>query len=129
VPWAPLKAALYFEVSAMTKNKLSTLSVTGLRADDCSPDGKNIIISVNTSDVERKYSVPIDCFNAFIASAQRLSASIDKDKVEIEHRRTLPPTIPEQHQPSCFALEEERGEDWKGTGTTREAIKEAKPSL
>jgi hypothetical protein len=56
----------------MTKNKLSTLSVTVLRADD----------SVNTSDVERKYSVPIDCFNAFIASAQRLSASIDKDKVD-----------------------------------------------
>ncbi len=34
-----------------------------------------------------------------------------------------------EHQPSCFALEEERGEEWKGSGATKPSIKEAKPSL
>jgi len=37
--------------------------------------------------------------------------------------------VPDEHQPSCFALEEERGENWKGTGAATSAIKEAKPSL
>ena len=30
---------------------------------------------------------------------------------------------------SCFALEEERGGNWKGSGGSVPAIKEAKPSL
>jgi hypothetical protein len=37
--------------------------------------------------------------------------------------------VPDEHQPSCFALEEERGDSWKGTGAAPPAIKEAKPSL
>jgi hypothetical protein len=35
----------------------------------------------------------------------------------------------DEHQPSCFALEEEKGVDWKGTGTMRPAINEVRPSL
>jgi hypothetical protein len=35
----------------------------------------------------------------------------------------------EEHQPSCFALEEERGEGWKGSGAMGPAINEARPSL
>ena len=35
----------------------------------------------------------------------------------------------EEHQPSCFALEEEKGEGWKGSGAMGPAIKEARPSL
>jgi hypothetical protein len=34
-----------------------------------------------------------------------------------------------EHQPSCFALEEEKGEAWKGIGTTKSAVNEARPSL
>jgi hypothetical protein len=37
--------------------------------------------------------------------------------------------IAEEHQPSCFALEEERGEGWKGSGAMGPAINEARPSL
>jgi hypothetical protein len=37
--------------------------------------------------------------------------------------------VPNEHQPSCFALEEERGEGWKGAGATGPTIKETKPSL
>src|SRR5215470_15032565 len=46
-----------------------------------------------------------------------------------------PPTAPasssavNEHQPSCFALEEERGERWKGSGgATKTAINEVKSS-
>jgi hypothetical protein len=44
-------------------------------------------------------------------------------------RETLRPAVPDEHQPGCFALEEERGGDWKGSGRTVPSIKEAKPSL
>ncbi len=42
---------------------------------------------------------------------------------------TLRPAVPDEHQPGCFALEEERGGNWKGGGGTVPSIKEAKPSL
>jgi len=42
---------------------------------------------------------------------------------------TLRPAAPEEYQPGCFALEEERGANWKGSGRTVPSIKEAKPSL
>jgi hypothetical protein len=40
---------------------------------------------------------------------------------------TLRPAVPVERQPGCFALEEERGGNWKGSGVP--VIKEAKPSL
>ena len=42
---------------------------------------------------------------------------------------TLRPAVPDEHQPGCFALEEERGGNWKASGGSVPAIKEAKPSL
>ncbi|MGB5181708.1 MAG: hypothetical protein WBO12_05915 [Xanthobacteraceae bacterium] len=42
---------------------------------------------------------------------------------------TLRPAVTDEHQAGCFALEEERGGDWKGSGRTVPSIKEAKPSL
>jgi hypothetical protein len=41
--------------------------------------------------------------------------------------RTLLPGVPDEHQPGCFALEEERGGNWTGSGVP--VIKEARPSL
>ena len=35
----------------------------------------------------------------------------------------------DERQPGCFALEEERGEDWKGSGAMKSAINESRPSL
>jgi hypothetical protein len=40
-----------------------------------------------------------------------------------------PLMVAEEHQPSCFALEEEKGEGWKGSGAMGPAINEAWPSL
>jgi hypothetical protein len=40
---------------------------------------------------------------------------------------TLRATVPDEHQPGCFALEEERGGNW--TGSSVPVIKEARPTL
>jgi hypothetical protein len=41
-----------------------------------------------------------------------------------------PSIAADERQPSCFALEEEKGEGWKGGGATGPAIKkEARPTL
>jgi len=47
-------------------------------------------------------------------------------------RKKLPtetsrPTMPDEHQPGCFALEEEKGGNWTGNGVP--VIKEARPTL
>ena len=46
-------------------------------------------------------------------------------------KQAAPPSPPpdEEHQPSCFALEEESREDWKGTGAMKPAINEVRPTL
>jgi hypothetical protein len=111
----------------MTDDKKLPISVTALRADDYSPHGKDIIMSVTTkySNVDRKYSVPLECFYDFIVDLHRLNANADRHKAEVSH----PERSPDEHQASCFALEEEKGEDWKGTGAMGPAIKEVEPSL
>jgi len=35
--------------------------------------------------------------------------------------------MPDEHQPGCFALEEEKGGNWTGNGVP--VIKEARPTL
>ena len=58
------------------QEKQSTLvSVVALRAESRSVDGKNIVISLRTkySTAERKYSVPLECFQDFIIDLQRLT--------------------------------------------------------
>jgi hypothetical protein len=37
--------------------------------------------------------------------------------------------VDEEHQPSCFALEEEKGETWAGTGASQPLIIDTKPTL
>jgi hypothetical protein len=41
----------------------------------------------------------------------------------------LPLLEEEEHQPSCFAAEEEKGAGWKGNGAMGPAINDARPSL
>ena len=42
-------------------------------------------------------------------------------------RETVRPAAPDEREPSCFALEEERGGNW--IGSSAPVIKEARPSL
>jgi hypothetical protein len=45
------------------------------------------------------------------------------------HPETSPSTAADEHQPSCFAFEEEMGEGWNGSGAMVPAINEARPRL
>jgi hypothetical protein len=45
------------------------------------------------------------------------------------HPETAPSTAVDERQPSCFALEEEKGEHWHGSGAMARVINEARTSL
>jgi hypothetical protein len=51
------------------------MTITALRADNYSPDGKNVIISMATkySNAERRYSVPVEWLHDFLLDLRRLS--------------------------------------------------------
>lgn len=63
----------------MSQDDNLTVSVIALRADDYSPDGRSVVISLRTkfSSAERKYSVPLECFRDLLVDLQRLNASAD----------------------------------------------------
>jgi hypothetical protein len=46
---------------------------------------------------------------------------------QIKKIPTLPAAVSGEHQPGCFAFEEERGGNWTGSGVP--IIKEARPTL
>jgi|SRR5690242_757271 len=54
----------------------------------------------------------------------RLQANTHREKAGSQNLRA---TVPDEHQPSCFALEEEKGGNWRGAATA--LLKEVKPSL
>jgi hypothetical protein len=68
----------------MSQDKTIPISVSALRADDYSPDGKNVIISLTTSysNTERKYSVPVECFADLIVDLRRLNAAASVTLIE-----------------------------------------------
>jgi hypothetical protein len=68
----------------MSQDKTIPVSATSMRAEDYSPDGKNVTISLMTtySTAERKYSVPVECFYDFILDLQRLNASASAPSIE-----------------------------------------------
>jgi hypothetical protein len=76
----------------MTKDVVP-ISVIALRAEHYSTDGKSVIISLTTkySAVDRKYSVPIECFFDFIADLQRLNAFADRTPTQKPIETTVGP--------------------------------------
>jgi hypothetical protein len=77
----------------MIQGKTIPISVIALRADDYSPDGKNVIISLTTkySTAERKYSVPVECFRDLILDLQKLNAAASATSIEIPIQPALAP--------------------------------------
>jgi hypothetical protein len=62
----------------MTEEKRSIpVSVAALRAESYSADYRNIVISLLTkySTAERKYAIPVECFQDLIIDLKRLNAS------------------------------------------------------
>ncbi len=78
----------------MSEDKTIPIGVTALRADNYSPDGKNVIISLTTkySTAERKYSVPIECFRDLIVDLKRLSAAASATLIEFPVRPDFAPS-------------------------------------
>ena len=74
------------------------VSVIELRAESYSVDGDNIVVSLRTkySTAERKYSVPIQCFQDLIVDLQRLNAStpIEPNEAHKQAEPFLPFEIP-----------------------------------
>jgi hypothetical protein len=90
-------APVVCELSAMNQDKKIPISVIALRADDYSPDGKDVIISLTTkySTAERKYSVPIQCFYDLIVDLQRLNASTDATSIKTSIEPAVTPNSDE----------------------------------
>jgi hypothetical protein len=78
----------------MSQENTIPISVIALRADDYSPDGKNVIISLTTkfSTADRKYSVPVECFYDLIGDLQRLNAAIGATSIETSIQPAVAPT-------------------------------------
>lgn len=77
----------------MNQDKTIAISVTALRAEDYSPDGKNIIVSIMTrySTAERRYSVPVECFYDLITDLQRLNAAAGAKAIEAPIQPAIAP--------------------------------------
>ena len=61
----------------MNQNKNVPIAVVDFRADNYSPDGKSLIVSLATEySAERQcYSLPVQCLYAFIAGLQKLQSA------------------------------------------------------
>jgi hypothetical protein len=82
------------ELKAVSQEEKQTIpvSVVALRAESYSADGDNIVISLRTkySTAERKYSVPVECFQDLIVDLQRLSASRQSESADKANDQTEP---------------------------------------
>jgi hypothetical protein len=69
-----------------------------LRADNYSPDGKNVIISFATKYVaeRRIYSVPVECLNEFIADLQKLKSPTGTTSINTSHQPAAAQQTPEK---------------------------------
>jgi hypothetical protein len=78
----------------MSENKTIPVSVIALRAEDYSPDGKNVIISLTTkySTAERKFSVPVECFHDLVVDLQRLNAAASATSIEAPIQPAVAPS-------------------------------------
>src|SRR5450756_1323857 len=85
---------LVCEVSAMSQDKTIPVSVIAFRAEDYSPDGKNVIISLTTkySIADRKFSVPIECFHDLIVDLQRLNDAASATSIEAPIQPAVAPS-------------------------------------
>ncbi|MFZ1150795.1 MAG: hypothetical protein WAR76_13820 [Xanthobacteraceae bacterium] len=68
-------------------------------------------------------------FSSIVAAFLVCGCILTRKPTKKPSRETLRTAVPNEHQPGCFGLEEERGGNWKGSGGSVPAIKEAKPSL
>jgi hypothetical protein len=85
------------ELGAMNQDKIP-ISVTALRAEDYSSDGKNIIISmkVKYTNTERMYSIPVECFYDLITDLRRLNATTGTTSIDTSIQPAVGPNSAEK---------------------------------
>jgi len=76
--------AMIVGFGVMSQDESALVSVAALRAKAYSPDGTSVVISLRTrySNAERKYSVPLECFQDLIVDLRRLNASTERKPAE-----------------------------------------------
>jgi hypothetical protein len=81
----------------MNEDKIP-ISVTALRAEDYSSNGKNIIISltVKYTNTERMYSVPVECFYDLITDLRRLNATSGTTSIDTSIQPAVGPNSTEK---------------------------------
>jgi hypothetical protein len=83
----------------MNQNKNVPIAVLDFRADNYSPDGQSIIVSLMTkySAERRSYSLPVTCLYPFIADLQKLqSAGAFQHTPPADASTALPASEPEK---------------------------------
>jgi hypothetical protein len=73
--------------------------------------------------------MPLVIFWAIVAAFLVCGCILTRKPTKKPLRETLRPAAPDERQPGCFALEDERGAEWKGGGGAVPSIKETRPSL
>ena len=73
--------------------------------------------------------MPLVIYWAIVAAFLVCGCILTRNPTKKPLRETSRPAAPDEHQPGCFALEDERGADWKGGGAAVPSIKETRPSL
>jgi hypothetical protein len=68
-------------------------------------------------------------FWAIVAAFVVCGCILTRKQTKKPPTETTRPAVLVEHQSGCFALEEERGANWHGSGGSVPAIKDAKPSL
>jgi hypothetical protein len=88
----------------MKQDKTFPVSVIALRADDYSPDGKNVIISFTTkySAAERKFCVPIECFHDLIVDLRKLNAAASITSIETPFQPAVAPSPADDQNQGFF---------------------------
>ena len=71
--------------------------------------------------------IPLVIFWAIVAAFIVCGCILTRKPTKKPLSETSRPAAPDERQPGCFALEEERGGSWKGSSAP--VIKEARPSL
>lgn len=90
----------------MSETKTIPIGVVALRADSYSPDGKNVIISLTTkySTSERKYSVPIECFQDLIVDLKRLNTAASATLIKFPVRPEVAPDPADEQDQLTMAV-------------------------
>jgi len=138
-----MKLKLVAAISALAISALAHAQQSGAQPKPTKADAQNLVQIITSDKVKMQAYCELDKLEGQVKGAEQkndtetlaalsnqAAALIDKLPEYYKLMDGLERAVmPEERQPGCFALEEERGGNWVGGGRTVPSIKEAKPSL